>query len=54
MIENHQKSGLKIFRKQVGPWGLNAYALVCSKTRKSILVDPGAEPDALDKLLAKT
>ena len=54
MIENHQKSGLKILRKQVGPWGLNAYALVCSETRISVLVDPGAEPDALDKLLAKT
>ena len=54
MIENHQKSGLQILRTQVGPWGLNAYVLVCPKTRKSVLVDPGAEPDALDKLLAKT
>ncbi|MBW2603386.1 MAG: MBL fold metallo-hydrolase [Deltaproteobacteria bacterium] len=45
---------MKIRRKQVGPWGLNAYVLVCSKTRKSVLVDPGAEPDALDKLLTKT
>ena len=33
---------------------MNAYALVCSKTRKSVLVDPGAEPDALEELLAKT
>jgi len=54
MINNHKKTGLEIRRKQVGPWGLNAYVLVCSETRKSVLVDPGAEPDALDKLLAKT
>lgn len=54
MIKNHKKSGLKIRRTQVGPWGMNAYVLVCSETRKSVLVDPGAEPDALDRLLAKT
>jgi hypothetical protein len=54
MTNNQKKPGLKIRRKQVGPWGLNAYALVCSETRISVLVDPGAEPDALDKLLAKT
>ncbi|HAY40206.1 MAG TPA: MBL fold metallo-hydrolase [Desulfobacteraceae bacterium] len=45
---------MKIRRTQVGPWGMNAYILVCSETRKSVLVDPGAEPDALDRLLAKT
>jgi hydroxyacylglutathione hydrolase len=39
---------------QVGPWGLNAYALVCSETRKSVLVDPGAEPAALQRLLTKS
>ncbi|MGB2689721.1 MAG: MBL fold metallo-hydrolase, partial [Desulfobacterales bacterium] len=54
MINNHKKPELKIRRKQVGPWGLNAYVLVCSETRESVLVDPGAEPDALDKLLIKT
>lgn len=54
MINNHKEPGLKIRSKQVGPWEMNAYALVCSQTRKSVLVDPGAEPDALDRLLAKT
>lgn len=54
MNNNHKSSVLKIRRKQVGPWEMNAYVLVCSKTRKSVLVDPGAEPDALDKLLAET
>ena len=52
MSENSQKAGLEIRMRQVGPWGLNAYALVCPKTRQSILVDPGAEPDTLEKLLA--
>jgi len=54
MINNHKKPGLKIRRQQVGPWGLNAYVLVCSETRKSVLVDPGAEPDVLERLLTKT
>jgi len=54
MIKNHSKSELKIRMRQVGPWGLNAYALVCSETRKSVLIDPGAEPEALEKLLVKS
>jgi len=54
MIKNHKKPELKIRKEQVGPWGLNAYVLVCSETRKSVLVDPGAEPDVLDRLLSKT
>ena len=54
MIKNLKKTGLKIRQKQVGPWGMNAYVLVCSQTRKSVLVDPGAEPDVLGKLLAET
>ena len=54
MSDKHKNSELKIRRGEVGPWGMNAYVLVCSKTRKSVLVDPGAEPDALDKLLLKT
>jgi hydroxyacylglutathione hydrolase len=54
MVENRKTSELNIRRKQVGPWEMNAYVLVCSETRISVLVDPGAEPDALDKLLADT
>ena len=36
----------------VGPWSLNAYALICPSSGKSVLVDPGAEPSKLGKLLA--
>jgi hydroxyacylglutathione hydrolase len=45
---------LKIRTCQVGPWGLNAYALVCWETQKSVLIDPGAEPEALERLLAES
>lgn len=39
---------------QVGPWPMNSYALVCPVTRQSVLIDPGAEPDALMDMLADT
>lgn len=38
--------------RQVGPWGLNIYVLVCPTTRQSVLFDPGAEPDSLTQMLA--
>jgi len=33
---------------------MNAYALVCPQTRKSVLIDPGAEPEALHQLLVES
>jgi len=51
MSETPKETGLEIRTRQVGPWGLNAYALVCPDTRQSILIDPGADPDTLEKLL---
>lgn len=54
MIQNYTASRLMIRMCRVGPWNLNAYALVCSETRKSVLIDPGAEPDALAQLLAES
>jgi len=36
----------------VGPWPMNAYALICPQTNQSVLIDPGAEPDTLAGLLA--
>jgi glyoxylase-like metal-dependent hydrolase (beta-lactamase superfamily II) len=38
----------------VGPWPMNAYALVCPTTRRSVLIDPGADPEALAGLVAGT
>jgi hydroxyacylglutathione hydrolase len=40
--------------KAVGPWQMNAYALVCPATLQSVLIDPGDEPRALDALLEGT
>ena len=54
MFKHHETSELRIRTAQVGTWGLNAYALVCSGTRKSVLVDPGADPAALERLLTKS
>ena len=36
----------------VGPWPMNAYALICPDTRQSILIDPGADPDILTTMLS--
>jgi len=33
---------------------VNTYALVCPVTRQSVLIDPGAEPEALEELLSDT
>jgi len=38
----------------VGPWSLNAYALVCRQSRYSLLIDPGAESQTLEKMLEGT
>lgn len=38
----------------VGPWPMNAYALICPATGHSVLIDPGEEPDALSQMLTGT
>ena len=48
---------LKVFKlelrvRQVGPWPMNAYALICPNTGQSVLIDPGADPDSLQEMLA--
>jgi hydroxyacylglutathione hydrolase len=40
--------------RSVGPWPMNSYALVCPDTRQSVLIDPGADPDTLQEMLAGT
>lgn len=42
---------LKLSRRTVGPWSVNAYAFICPATGVSVLIDPGGEPDALQKML---
>jgi hydroxyacylglutathione hydrolase len=45
---------LELRARQVGPWGMNSYGLVCPSTDQSILIDPGAEPETLTTMLAGT
>jgi hydroxyacylglutathione hydrolase len=46
------KTPLELRTRQVGPWGMNTYALVCSQTGESVLIDPGDDPDELSAMLA--
>ncbi len=46
------KAELELRTRQVGPWAVNAYALICPAGLESVLIDPGADPDALADMLA--
>jgi glyoxylase-like metal-dependent hydrolase (beta-lactamase superfamily II) len=37
----------KLRIKQVGPWPMNTYLIVCEETGASAIVDPGADADAI-------
>lgn len=43
---------LELRHRQVGPWGMNTYALICPHTGESVLFDPGDDPDVLTEMLA--
>lgn len=45
---------LELRTRQVGPWSMNTYALVCPETGQSVLIDPGDDPDSLTEMLAGT
>lgn len=42
---------LNLQTRQVGPWGMNTYALICPETNQSVLIDPGDDPDTLLEML---
>jgi glyoxylase-like metal-dependent hydrolase (beta-lactamase superfamily II) len=42
---------LELRHRQVGPWPMNTYALICPTTGQSVLFDPGADPAALMEML---
>jgi hydroxyacylglutathione hydrolase len=44
-------SQLKLETRQVGPWGMNTYALICPETNQSVLIDPGDDPEILQEML---
>ena len=43
---------MELRTRQVGPWGMNTYVLICPDTKRSVLIDPGADPDTLSEMLA--
>lgn len=45
---------LTITHRQVGPWQMNTYALICTETGESVLFDPGDDPDTLSEMVAGT
>lgn len=47
-------TSLMLKSASVGPWPMNAYALICPETRQSVLIDPGADPDVLAEMLVET
>lgn len=51
-IKNFKK--LELRTRQVGPWGMNSYALICPETGESVLIDPGDEPDVLEEMLGES
>jgi len=49
-----QDSNVKIIKMELGPWGTNAYILVCQATGDSLLVDAPGEADKVLQQLAGT
>lgn len=45
---------LELRTRSVGPWPVNSYAFVCPRTRRSVLIDPGADPERLVVMLDGT
>lgn len=51
MNEHHT---LELRTRSIGPWPMHTYVFVCPTTRRSVLIDPGAEPATLMELLDGT
>lgn len=45
---------LQLKTRQVGPWGMNTYALICPSTNQSVLIDPGDDPEILQEMLGNS
>jgi hydroxyacylglutathione hydrolase len=48
------KTSFEMRTRSVGPYHMNAYVLVCPTTRRSVLIDPGDEPETLQEMLKDT
>lgn len=45
---------LDLIKLEVGPWPMNSYIVVCPETKTSVIIDPGANADALLKQIDGT
>lgn len=45
---------VKMFFKEVGPWPMNTYLVICEETAKSVIIDPGADPEVILRLAKDT
>lgn len=48
---DRQPQPMELRHRVVGPWSVNAYALICKQTATGVLIDPGAQPDELTAML---
>jgi glyoxylase-like metal-dependent hydrolase (beta-lactamase superfamily II) len=54
MNQQQNEQQMELRTRSVGAWSMNTYVLICPKTRQSVLIDPGAEPETLQNLLQDT
>lgn len=45
---------LQLETRQVGPWSMNTYVLICPSTNQSVLIDPGDDPEILQEMLGSS
>jgi hydroxyacylglutathione hydrolase len=45
---------VRLITKEVGPWPMNTYLVVCEETLASVIVDPGADADTILSLAQGT
>ncbi|MEZ4589973.1 MAG: MBL fold metallo-hydrolase [Chloroflexota bacterium] len=45
---------LQLETRQVGPWSMNTYALICPDSNQSVLIDPGDDPEILQEMLGSS
>ena len=43
---------LQILVRQVGPWPMNVYLIACEEAKTAALIDPGADPQAIESLVS--
>lgn len=47
-------ASFELVTRQVGPWSMNTYGLICPETNQSVLIDPGDEPEILRAMLGNS